>query len=167
MIKEETPVKKDFCFSGSHFKTIDGKNQIVLPQDYRKDLEGEALKIIPWFDRSLAILPISVWRSFGNSINTLGYDPEARGTRMSFFGGSASASFDSAGRMQIPPELQDRVRLTKEIVLVGDFDKILIMSIERYKDMIHDDTTNLNKNFEGVLNKVMKVQYPSQEGITG
>ncbi len=129
-------------------RSLDDKNRLVLPPELRTRLASEVF-ISRWYDNSLALFDENEYSQFAQALHTQGsHDPKVRSARREIFGGADTVGIDVQGRMKIPERLLDGVLMDREkdrdLVLLGDWNKVVIHSGLRYRDLAKRDQVNLD-----------------------
>jgi len=136
---------------GLYRKTLDDKNRLVLPPELRNRLEGQShLVISRWYDRSLAMFEEDEYGRFARTLHEQGSATrDNRLARQEVFGGACLVGIDNQGRMNLPGRLLEGVLMDEEkdrdLVILGDWNKILIYSGMRYKDLALRGQVNLDE----------------------
>jgi len=91
------------------------------------------------------------WEPLFADINKLNdFDPRVREFRRYFLNGATTVEPDSAGRLLVPPNLNEHAGLQKDIVLVSAVNKIEIWDSSKYHQLFDsfsaEDFSNLAKN---------------------
>ncbi len=123
-------------FLGSFKTYFSGKNRLILPKRFRKELgnidkfyillgrNGEIWGFDPenWFKLSQIILnsPLST--------------EEGRKARLEFFPRAEECLLDSQGRFVLPQEFSERLGLKKEVVIIGAGDHFEIWDIKDWEE---------------------------------
>jgi MraZ protein len=66
------------------------------------------------------------------------FSPDARKLQRYFHAGSFDAQIDSAGRIMLPPPLLEHASLSKEVVVVGNFNTIEVWDRGRWREYERD-----------------------------
>jgi MraZ protein len=108
-------------FRGRYYHTIDDKGRIIFPAKLR---EVFSEKSDNWQILEEKISHQSVLKK------------EVRAFQRFFMSGAVDCTFDSQGRILIPPPLRDYAKLEKDIVLAGMVRVIEIWGKERFEEEI-------------------------------
>jgi MraZ protein len=111
-------------FLGEYQHTLDAKNRVSLPARFRDELTGRLVvskglggclyvRSAEQFEEAIADLKT------GND-----FDPDKRTTRLFFAASAAETTLDKAGRINIAPQLRDYAGLAKDVMVVGNIDRI-------------------------------------------
>lgn len=130
---------------GEFNHTLDTKGRLIIPQKIREDL-GESFVISKSLDHCLAIYPMEEWQVFTGKLAAMPQlsNPNARKLNHFFIGGAAVCEVDKQGRILIPANLRNFAGLTKDVVLVGQTNKVEVWdkaAWEAYND--YDDVEAL------------------------
>jgi MraZ protein len=134
---------------GLYQRSIDEKSRLVLPPELRKRLDAQVV-MSRWYDNGLALFGEKEYANFARTLHRQGsYDPKIRSARREIFGGASLLAIDAQGRMTVPDRLLEDFLLDKEkdrdLVLLGDWNKVLLFSGLRYRDMARRDVVNLDE----------------------
>ncbi|WGI36255.1 division/cell wall cluster transcriptional repressor MraZ [Mesomycoplasma lagogenitalium] len=119
---------------GNHLKTIDEKNRIIIPSQFREEL-GEVFYISLGLDKIVEIRSKSEFDRIkekmkaNNSLNK-----NLREFARFFFGNTTEASCDKVGRVVLPKNLLNLVAIKNEAYLIGVGEKIELWPKERYEE---------------------------------
>ena len=102
-----------------------------MPAKLREEL-GEHFTVTKGLDGCLSVYPEAEWKRLEDKIRTLGNGEKARRVKRYYFANAFDAQLDAQGRILIPAKLRDYAGLTKEVVVVGSFDRAEIWSAERW-----------------------------------
>ncbi|WP_066632707.1 division/cell wall cluster transcriptional repressor MraZ [Labilibacter marinus] len=145
-------------FIGDFVCKADAKGRIVLPSLFkkvmntmeenrfvvRKDLYGNCLLVYPYPDWETHMEEV---RSKVNMFNR-----EENKFYRQYIRAAAEITFDANGRMLMPKRLMEKIKLPKEVVMVGVDDKIEIWSKVEFEggEMSDDELANM---MEGILGR--------------
>ena len=115
--------------TGQYAHTIDAKGRLFIPAALRKEL-GQTFHITVGQDHCLSVYSDESWAAFMDKLKALSYN-EVKKLR-ALFAYAADCEPDSQGRILIPAKLREYAGLTKEVVVVGSFDRAEIWSAERW-----------------------------------
>lgn len=147
-------------------RTLDEKNRLVLPPELRRRLDSQVF-ISRWYDKSLALFDEQEYSALAESLNHQGsHNPEVRRARREIFGSACLVAIDNQGRMTLPERLLNSFLLHKEkdrdLVLLGDWNKVVIHSGMRYSDLATRDQVELDEALSSVEQGAMAQTH--QEG---
>lgn len=115
--------------TGQYAHTIDAKGRLFIPAALRKEL-GQTFHITVGQDHCLSVYSDESWAVFMDKLKALSYN-EVKKLR-ALFAYAADCEPDSQGRILIPAKLRDYAGLTKEVVVVGSFDRAEIWNAGRW-----------------------------------
>jgi len=145
---------------GRYGKSLDSKNRVIIPNVLRKKLGGEELILVGWFDRCLALFPASRFEEIAARINRLQvFSEDVRGMRRQLFGSAFSVEFDNQGRISLPDYLLRFAFIngSRDVVLIGDYDKIEIWPRARFEEFDEKYRVNLNNEYEQTLSRIAEL----------
>ncbi|MDD4531984.1 MAG: division/cell wall cluster transcriptional repressor MraZ [Bacilli bacterium] len=115
-------------FVGQSIHSLDNKNRLVLPAKYRSQLSSVVYLSLD-LDSCLSIYSEDVYGQKAEKINALSdFDKDSRALKRIFFANSCEVTMDKQGRIMIPMFLLEKVKIEKEVVVVGAFDHIQLFS---------------------------------------
>ena len=115
--------------TGQFSHNIDAKGCLFIPASLRKEL-GQTFHVTVGQDHCLSVYSDESWAAFMARLKELSYN-EVKKLR-ALFAYAADCEPDSQGRILIPAKLREYAGLTKEVVVVGSFDRAEIWSAERW-----------------------------------
>ena len=115
--------------TGQFSHNIDAKGRLFIPVSLRKEL-GQTFHVTVGQDHCLSVYSDESWAAFMAKLKELSYN-EVKKLR-ALFAYAADCEPDSQGRILIPVKLREYAGLTKEVVVVGSFDRAEIWSAERW-----------------------------------
>ncbi len=119
-------------FFGEHEHSLDAKGRIVLPARFRDQLERAYITCE--VDGCLA-----VWAPDDFEVRSREMREKARGNSSerqmarAFFSGAAELPPDGQGRLAIPGNLREYARLTRQVVICGQFDHVEIWDADLWR----------------------------------
>ena len=115
--------------TGQFSHNIDAKGRLFIPASLSKEL-GQTFHVTVGQDHCLSVYSDESWAAFMAKLKELSYN-EVKKLR-ALFAYAADCEPDSQGRILIPAKLREYAGLTKEVVVVGSFDRAEIWSAERW-----------------------------------
>ena len=115
--------------TGQYAHNIDAKGRLFIPASLRKEL-GQTFHVTVGQDHCLSVYSDESWAAFMARLKELSYN-EVKKLR-ALFAYAADCEPDSQGRILIPAKLREYAGLTREVVVVGSFDRAEIWSAERW-----------------------------------
>lgn len=120
-------------FIGSYQNSIDAKFRMIIPSKYREEL-GLKCIITKGIDKCLYIYPIVEWESFAEKLKALPKaDAKARNFVRHFYGNAEECEIDRQGRVTLPSALREYGDIEKELMTIGNGEKIEVWSREVYE----------------------------------
>lgn len=115
-------------FMGSYNNSIDAKFRMIVPSKYRDEL-GFKCVITKGIDKCLYVYPVSEWEAFAEKLKKLPKaNPKTRNFVRHFYGNAEECEIDRQGRVTIPVALREYGDLEKELMTIGNGEKIEIWS---------------------------------------
>jgi MraZ protein len=106
-------------FSGEYSHSIDDKGRMTIPAKLRSGF-ANGLVITRGFEPCLVVYPVETFQILEQKARSLSLTvPSNRQLIRLLFGGAASDTLDSAGRVLIPEYLRAYAELKSQIVVVG------------------------------------------------
>lgn len=137
-------------FLGRFLHTVDSKGRVSIPMKFREilaDRYEEKLIVTTDFDQCLVAYPIEEWRLIEEKAKSLpAMRKEVKEWLRFFYSGAVECGLDRQGRILLSPALREYARLTKEVVMLGMFNKIEIWDAKRWKEK----EAQMPKNFEKI-----------------
>lgn len=134
-------------FMGEYIHNIDAKGRAIVPAKYREEL-GDKFIITQELGNCLALYTYETWNQIVEKLNTL---PTTNKIAMAFKRFKLASAFecepDGNGRIMLPLKLRAYAGITKEIVSIGNGDKVEIWdktSWEEYNASYNFDDESLN-----------------------
>jgi MraZ protein len=113
-------------FLGDYQHTLDAKGRVSLPAKFRGEMTGK-LVIAKGLDECLYVYPADEYNAFVEElVSREDFDPRIRKVRRFFTTGAVETEFDSAGRVSLPMNLREYARLTKDVAVTGNGNRIEI-----------------------------------------
>lgn len=138
-------------FMGEYNFSIDPKNRVSVPSKFREQL-GERFVISTGLDGCLCLTTIAYWEAFAKQLSELPATADARRIQRFFNRNASETEVDKQGRVLIPQKLKDYAQLDKDVVIIGNGNKIEIWSEEKLDD------AGTVESMESIVEK-MSVEY--------
>ncbi len=118
--------------TGQYAHNIDAKGRLFIPAALRREL-GQTFHVTVGQDHCLSVFSDESWDAFMDKLKELSYN-EVKKLR-ALFAYAADCEPDSQGRILIPAKLREYAGLTKEVVVVGSFDRVEIWNAQRWAEI--------------------------------
>jgi MraZ protein len=132
-------------FTSEYRHTIDSKDRLTIPADYRARLEAGCF-VMYGFDHNLMVMPPEAFEVVSNRLNKMSITNDtARLLKRMIFSKAKKVELDKAGRILIPAHLQEMAGLKGEVVLAGVGDYFEVWSLEQWaveNTKLEDTATN-------------------------
>lgn len=122
--------------TGQYAHNIDAKGRLFLPAALRREL-GQTLHVTVGQDHCLSVFSDESWATFMDKLKALSYS-EIKKLRV-LFAYAADCEPDPQGRILLPAKLREYAGLTKEIVVVGSYDRAEIWDAKRWAALEEGD----------------------------
>lgn len=115
-------------FRGATLVNLDSKGRITVPSRYRTTLseisEGQMVCTIDLNQPCLLLYTLPEWEKIELKLAALSsMNPSERRVQRLLLGHASECQMDSAGRLLLASTLRQHAGLTKEVMLVGQFNK--------------------------------------------
>jgi len=152
-----TPLKKNTqrMFQGHTLNNLDDKGRIIIPSKFRKHITSEAnnlMYVILGRDNCLWLYPSYEWINLQKKIENLNpflKNEIAMIRQMMYY--TEECPIDSQHRILISQELLQKVEIKKEVLLLGQIEKIELWNAENYDKYLK----GFPDSYEDVMEKVM------------
>ncbi|MCU6668101.1 division/cell wall cluster transcriptional repressor MraZ [Enterobacteriaceae bacterium H4N4] len=147
-------------FRGATLVNLDSKGRISVPTRYRDQLNesasGQMVCTIDINHACLLLYPLPEWEIIEQKLSRLSsMNPQERRVQRLLLGHASECQMDSAGRLLIAPVLRQHAGLTKEVMLVGQFNKFELWDetawYQRVKEDIdaeHSDSATMSERLQ-------------------
>jgi MraZ protein len=138
-------------FRGHYEHTMDSKGRISLPARFREVLEArdptgenaDRVILTHALDGNLDVYPLEKWQAFEEQLQDLpAFKKEVKSVKRMYIGSAQERSLDSNGRLLIPQSMREYAQLEREVVWVGQLDKIELWSKEKWDEVTAEAQTD-------------------------
>ena len=131
-------------FRGATLVNLDSKGRLSVPTRYRDQLNesasGQMVCTIDINHACLLLYPLPEWEIIGQKLSRLSsMNPQERRVQRLLLGHASECQMDSAGRLLIAPVLRQHAGLTKEVMLVGQFNKFELWDETTWYQRVKED----------------------------
>ncbi len=145
-------------FTGNFPLRMDSAQRVAVPAKFREvlDKKYEASKdqvvLLPDMGK-VKVLPMPVWEDVKRKLETLpDFDPNSDEFRTFIFGNLSVCQLDAQNRIRLTPGLCELAELQKEVVVVGQQDRMEIWDAVRWKEF----NANTSRNLREVMAQVFR-----------
>jgi len=142
-------------FQGHSISNLDEKGRIIIPSKFRKHITSEAnntMYVTLGRDKCLWLFPSNEWTKL---LKTLGkINPFTKSEikmRRQLLKPVEELSIDSQHRILIPQTLLNEVEIKKEVLLIGQIEKVELWNEDVYNNYLESS----QESYEDVMDKVM------------
>ncbi|MBK4713957.1 MULTISPECIES: division/cell wall cluster transcriptional repressor MraZ [Tenebrionibacter/Tenebrionicola group] len=131
-------------FRGATLVNLDSKGRLAVPTRYRDKLvenaSGQMVCTIDIHHPCLLLYPLPEWEVIEQKLARLSsMNPAERRVQRLLLGHACECQMDSAGRLLLAPVLRQHARLTKEVMLVGQFNKFELWDEATWHQQVTED----------------------------
>jgi MraZ protein len=161
-MENETPetntVEVSLGFTGNFPLRMDSGQRVAVPAKFKEVLDkkygvaASQVVLVPDSGK-VKVLPLPVWQSVQKKLEELSeFDPSADDYRTFIFGNMAVCQLDAQNRIRLTPSLCELAELQKEVVVVGQQDRMEIWDAGKWKEF----NAGTAKNFKSVMADVFR-----------
>ncbi|ALB65607.1 Cell division protein MraZ [Cronobacter dublinensis 1210] len=131
-------------FRGATLVTLDSKGRLSVPTRYRDLLNdassGQMVCTIDIHHPCLLLYTLPEWVIIEQKLSRLSsMNPAERRVQRLLLGHASECQMDSAGRLLLAPVLRQHAGLTKQVMLVGQFNKFELWDEETWHQQVMED----------------------------
>lgn len=131
-------------FRGATMVNLDSKGRLAVPTRYRDLLneqsQGQMVCTIDLHQSCLLLYPLPEWEIIEQKLSRLSsMNPAERRVQRLLLGHASECQMDSAGRLLLATTLRQHAGLTKEVMLVGQFNKFELWDEQIWYQQVKDD----------------------------
>ncbi|GIP39669.1 transcriptional regulator MraZ [Paenibacillus sp. J31TS4] len=138
-------------FMGEHQHSIDDKGRMIIPAKFREDL-GPRFVVTRGLDQCLFVYPMDEWKVLETKLKSLPLmKSDARAFTRFFFSGATECELDKQGRVNLPNNLVEHAKLTKECVVIGVSNRVEIWSKDVWENYFQQSEESFNEIAEKLV----------------
>ncbi|MDY1037029.1 division/cell wall cluster transcriptional repressor MraZ [Enterobacteriaceae bacterium RIT714] len=131
-------------FRGAALVNLDSKGRLSVPTRYRDQLiesaSGQMVCTIDINHACLLLYTLPEWEIIEQKLSRLSsMNPQERRVQRLLLGHASECQMDNAGRILIAPVLRQHAGLTKEVMLVGQFNKFELWDETTWYQQVKED----------------------------
>lgn len=131
-------------FRGATTINLDSKGRLAVPMRYRELLleesQGQMVCTIDLHQPCLLLYTLPQWEVIEQKLSRLSsMNPVERRIQRLLLGHASECQMDSAGRLLIASTLRQHAGLTKQVMLVGQFNKFELWDEENWYQQVKED----------------------------
>jgi len=152
--------------SGEYNVTLDDTGRIALPHCLREILEKDKVVLTKGADSCLWLYSVQQWDEQEEFIinTTNRYSSKGRIMLQHFIGPKKTLDMDKQGRILIPPTLRDHAGLSKECIVLGQYDYVEIWAEDRYRAHLEASVDDFKAGLEELGGKIMMIKDVGNDG---
>lgn len=127
-------------FLGRYEFTLDAKNRVSLPADFRRKASGSRFVLLQWEATHLTLFPEDVWEQVRERLLELRRERRDLSNMLrDVMSRATEVEPDKQGRILVPAWLKERAKLDGGVLMVGAMDRIEIWNPELFAEQHPDD----------------------------
>ncbi|MFK8260269.1 division/cell wall cluster transcriptional repressor MraZ [Erwinia sp. AnSW2-5] len=131
-------------FRGATLVNLDSKGRLAVPTRYRETLIGESqgqmVCTIDLHQPCLLLYTLPEWEVIEQKLSRLSsMNPAERRVQRLLLGHASECQMDNAGRLLLANTLRQHASLTKEVMLVGQFNKFELWDEQTWYQQVKED----------------------------
>ncbi|MCW6033166.1 division/cell wall cluster transcriptional repressor MraZ [Pantoea sp. JK] len=131
-------------FRGATLVNLDSKGRLAVPTRYRELLvaesQGQMVCTIDLHQSCLLLYTLPEWEIIEKKLSRLSsMNPAERRVQRLLLGHASECQMDNAGRLLLANTLRQHAGLTKEVMLVGQFNKFELWDEQTWYQQVKDD----------------------------
>ena len=131
-------------FRGATLVNLDSKGRLAVPTRYRETLigesEGHMVCTIDLHQPCLLLYTLPEWEIIEQKLSRLSsMIPAERRVQRLLLGHASECQMDNAGRLLLANTLRQHANLTKEVMLVGQFNKFELWDEQTWYQQVRED----------------------------
>ncbi|KGT88376.1 cell division protein MraZ [Erwinia typographi] len=131
-------------FRGATLVNLDSKGRLAVPTRYRETLIGESqgqmVCTIDLHQPCLLLYTLPEWEVIERKLARLSsMNPAERRVQRLLLGHASECQMDNAGRLLVANTLRQHANLTKEVMLVGQFNKFELWDEQTWYQQVRED----------------------------
>jgi len=152
--------------SGEYNVTLDDTGRIALPHCLREILEKDKVVLTKGADSCLWLYSVHKWEEQEKFIisTTNRYSSRGRTMLQHFIGPQKTLDMDKQGRILIPPTLREHAGLSKECIVLGQYDYVEIWAEDRYRAHLEASVDDFKAGLEELGGKIMMIKDLGDDG---
>lgn len=131
-------------FLGEYIHKLDSKNRIMMPSDFRFDLDGK-IYLTKGPEKSLVVYTEEEFQKKSAALDKLIYENKKnRAIKRLFFSSTVKINLDKQGRILINKSLKDYAEISDEAMIIGNNTTIEIWDKAIWEEYINEVEVNLS-----------------------
>ena len=131
-------------FRGATLVNLDSKGRLSVPTRYREKLieaaSGQMVCTIDIHHPCLLLYTLPEWEIIEHKLSRLSsMNPAERRVQRLLLGHASECQMDNAGRLLLAPVLRQHAGLTKQVMLVGQFNKFELWDETTWYQQVRED----------------------------
>jgi MraZ protein len=153
----KTEIINIYMFQGHSIGNIDSKSRLIIPVKFRKYIKPEAqnkVVLTRGLDKCLFVYPLNIWENVKARLAKYNaFNSEQRFFLRQFLMFVNECELDSQYRILIPTQLIQFAEITKEVLILGQLDKIELWNPEITKEYEKGQP----ESYEAIAEKISEI----------
>jgi MraZ protein len=129
-------------FIGKELHSLDDKGRLMIPVKFRKKLDnqeaGAVLTLMKTMSDSIEMYEATAWKELQKKLTQLSdFNPDEKKLKTFINANLDEAELDKQGRVPIPKEFLEACAITKEVVIIGEGNKLSLWNPEKLKQALN------------------------------
>lgn len=141
--------------TGSYSRSLDEKLRVAIPKEVRDVLAlqpGGVMYVAPGTDGSLVLFTEAEFARFAQRLEASSPTQQnVRAFMRLFYAQAHRVEVDKQGRVRIPPELAERAKLKKDVMLLGVRDHLELWDLQQWQAYWADKSGDYDSLAESAL----------------
>jgi len=131
-------------FRGATLVNLDSKGRLAVPTRYRnllnEESQGQMVCTIDLHQQCLLLYTLPAWEIIEKKLASLSsMNPLERRVQRLLLGHASECQMDNAGRLLVANTLRQHANLSKEVMLVGQFNKFELWDEQTWYQQVRED----------------------------
>ncbi|KER10977.1 MAG: hypothetical protein HY22_01005 [[Candidatus Thermochlorobacteriaceae] bacterium GBChlB] len=129
-------------FIGKELHSLDDKGRLMIPVKFRKKLEnqdaGAVFILMKTMSDSIEMYEESAWKELQRKLAQLSdFNPEEKKLKTFINANLDEAELDKQGRVALPKEFLEACEITKQVIIIGEGNKLSLWNPEKLKQALN------------------------------
>ncbi len=126
-------------FIGEYSCKVDNKGRMMMPVKLRESLEENEFVVTKGLDNCIDLFPIEKWEEIIEKLKELKMtNAKHRAYKRSVLSAATKMTLDNQGRINLPSTLIRHSEIDKNVIVIGNDDRIEIWSEEKWESYINE-----------------------------
>ena len=139
--RKQSRQSHSYDFVGQYYYAVDEKGRVNIPAKFRKAVQAKKedwFKITLGLDRCIWVMPPEQWRIVQEKLNKLPFElADPRYYHRMIHSYASNSKIDAQGRIVLPRNLLEKLKIEKDVVIVGMHNHIEIWKHETHQEYLN------------------------------